>query len=178
MGIDNSKIRKAANGGMLIEIPGPERHSKADVLAAKLNSVLIDAKIKRSLLLANVRLTGLDDSISIEEVKCTLSEIGNCTPNNIRVNAIRPMTNGFGITWAQLPVEAALRATKESRIWIGWTSTRIELLAQKRIQCFKCWNFGHARYTCKNSIDRTNLCFKSDVRATKQTLAISHFAVY
>lgn len=46
IGIGKPKIRKAANGGILIEVSGPEKLVKADTLADKLREVLqSDAQI-------------------------------------------------------------------------------------------------------------------------------------
>lgn len=37
---------------------------------------------------------------------------------------------------------------------------RVEMLARRSLQCFRCWEFGHARYTCKSSVDRSGHCFR------------------
>lgn len=48
IGIKMTKIRRAANGGIIIEIPGVENNEKANTLARKLKQVLPDeARITR-----------------------------------------------------------------------------------------------------------------------------------
>lgn len=34
------------------------------------------------------------------------------------------------------------------------------LLPGRQLQCYKCLEFGHVRQMCKNSVDRSNLCYR------------------
>lgn len=45
MSIKDTRIRWAANGAVLIEIPGEDKSEKADLLAAKLGEVLLEDAI-------------------------------------------------------------------------------------------------------------------------------------
>lgn len=158
--IDNLKIRKTFNGGRIIEISGPEGQTKADLLADRLKVLLQnEAIITRPIKKGEIRLIGMDDSVEEEEVRAALSEIGKCATSEIKVGNIRRMNNGLGTVWVQCPLATAIRITNLGKIRIGWTTVKAELLKARPVQCFKCWEFGHISYACKNQVDRRGSCF-------------------
>lgn len=58
---------------MLIEIPGPESAAKADALASKLKEVFQNEfTVNRPVRKGEVRVVGLDDSVSQDEVACVI----------------------------------------------------------------------------------------------------------
>lgn len=158
--INSSRVRKAANGGIVIEISGPENAHKADVLADRLKTVFqSEATVKRPVKKGEVKIVGLDDSISSEEVACALADTGECSAQEFRVGSIRRMANGLGVVWVQCPLTVAIKAANTGKIKIGWTVAKIELLDARPTQCYKCWGYGHMRYACTSSIDRRGSCF-------------------
>lgn len=139
----------------------PEGKEKADLLQQNLARVLgEDAIVSRPVIKGDVRLIGLDDSVSAQEVADVLAEYGKCLPSEVKVGAIRRLGNGLHTVWAQCPLAAAVEAASKERINIEWTIARIELLKQRPTQCFKCWGKGHLRNQCVASVDRSNLCFR------------------
>src|SRR5580765_1887156 len=77
--IDRTKIRRAANGSMLIEVRGPDGQTKAKALREKLSEVLKDeTDITRPVTRREIRLVGLDDSTSIKDVRDTVVKQGGC----------------------------------------------------------------------------------------------------
>ncbi|XP_029679064.1 uncharacterized protein LOC115245097 [Formica exsecta] len=101
LGIEGTKIRHTVNGSVLIEIPGPEGHKKADVLRDKLMDALgPHAKVSRPMIRGDIRIIGLDDSITSSEVEEILVKQGNCKASDIKVGQIRPMNNGLFMVWA------------------------------------------------------------------------------
>lgn len=63
----------------------------------------------------------------------------------------------------QCPLAAAIKVTSTGKIRIGWTVARAELLKARPTQCYKCWEFGHISYTCKNKVDRRGCCFNCGI---------------
>lgn len=51
-------------------------------------------------------------------------------------------------------------ASKEGKIKISWTKSKIELLKNRQSQCYKCWGLGHLRDKCTSAIDRSRTCFR------------------
>lgn len=94
---------------------------------------------------AEMRIIGIDDSISKEEVKDTIADIGECQEESIKVGEIKRMTNGLGIIWISCPIQAANRIAAIGRIRMGWTTVRAEMLDKRPIQCYRCWEFEHVR---------------------------------
>lgn len=118
--IDSSKIRGTVNGGLLVEIAGPEGATKAKNLAGKLKQVLGEqAMITRPTIKGELRLTDLDDSTTEDEARCVLADIGGCSLEEVRTGPIRMMRNGLGSIWAQCPLAATLKISSLKKIKIG-----------------------------------------------------------
>jgi len=62
-------MRRAANGGILIEILSAEGSVKADALASRLRDVIGEsAVVARPVVRADVRVSGIDKSVSKDEL--------------------------------------------------------------------------------------------------------------
>lgn len=161
LGIERTKIRWAANGAALIEIFGDGNAGKADTLAERLRDVLKgEALVYRPTVKGELRIWGLDDSVSPDEVTCVVADTGSCLPSEVRVGAIARMNNGLGSVWVQCPLSAAVKVSTGGKLRIGWTVARVELLNVRPLQCFRCWQYGHVRSDCKSDVDRTGSCFR------------------
>lgn len=111
--------------------------------------------VARPTIMGELRLFGLDDSISKDEVKEAIAAKGNCKFIEINTGGIGKMRNGSGMVWIKCPLTAAILLSKMEKIRIGWSSIRIEMLGPCEKQCFYCWKYGHLKYNCKSEIDRT-----------------------
>lgn len=161
MKIELPRFRRTVNGGRLIEIPGPNGPELADQLAARLRVVFgSEATVTRLTTRGELRLTGLDDSVTAAEVGTVIARDGGCSVDEVKVGPIRTMTNGLGSVWLQCPLSAAVKVSASGRIRIGWTVARAELLKARPVQCYRCWQFGHVKFACKAPIDRGGLCFR------------------
>ncbi|KMQ89155.1 hypothetical protein RF55_11242 [Lasius niger] len=80
MGIESSRIRKAANGGIIIEIPGKDGTAKADELMDKIQEVFkkgnVKAVVKRPTVKGELRVYGFDDSVQAEDIREEISKKG------------------------------------------------------------------------------------------------------
>jgi len=162
MGIDASKIRKGINGGLIIEISGEENSIKAANLVEKLKEVLPDRdkiRISQPTTKADLKISGLD-SVTKQEVVEVIADLDKCNSDNIKAGDIRWMPNGLGVIWVQCPANTANRVTAFGKIKVGWTIAKIEVLPSRLLQCFRCWNYGHVRYSCTSTIDRSNHCYR------------------
>jgi len=158
---DGTKIRRAMNGGLVIEVLGVDGAAKADRLAEKLRDVVSDeVYVGRPIRKSELRIVGIDDSVTPDEIVDVIVKKGDCDRDHVKIGEIRPMTNGLGAVWAQCPSAAAHALAKEGRIGIGWTLARVTLLEPRPLQCYRCWAFGHVRGTCKASVDRRGYCFR------------------
>lgn len=161
LGITTSRVRKALNGGLLIEVSGEDSRLKAEKLVTQLRSVLKDsAAVSCPVKKRELTVVGFDESVTTEEIAEALSNIGGCPRMDIKMGPIRTMNNGLGMIWVQLPVAAAAKAAEEGRIRVGWTMARVELLKDRPLQCYKYWSFGHVQTTCRSMVDRRGACFR------------------
>lgn len=95
LGINGVRPRRAITGGYAFEVAVEDRASKADQLAAKLREAIggEGVKITRPCKMAEIRLKGLDDSITAE-VRESLVQKGQCTPEEIKVGMMMKTPNG------------------------------------------------------------------------------------
>lgn len=161
LGIDKTRIRRTAGDNILIAIPGLNKQAEADKLAAELTKVLgEDIMVSRPNIMGELRLYGLDDSITVEEIKEVISKHGNCKIQEIRSSNIKGMRNGLGMIWIKCPLSSAIQISKFEKIRIGWSTIKVEMLSAREKQCFRCWRYGHLKYNCKVDIDRTGHCYR------------------
>lgn len=74
--------------------------------------------------MAELRVTGLDDSVTPREVVEALAKQGACDPEQIRCVDIRAFPAGLGSIWAKCPFTAAREIVNCGRIKVGWVSAR------------------------------------------------------
>lgn len=175
LGIDRSRIRKAANGGVLIEIPGVDSGAKADLLANQLNDLIgKDANIARPMAKGDVKLYNIDDSISQLEMCSLFAEIDDCPLNFIKTGTIRQQRNGLNSILVNCPLQLAIKIAKMGKIRLGWL-TVVELMKKRMIKCYKCWHFGHIKNSCNSVVDRQGCCFRCGDRGHNYDKCINPF---
>lgn len=156
----DTRVRRAANGALLIEVMGKDSTERANRLASHIREVLKDeADVRRPIRQARLRLSGMDDSVTVDEVISTMANAGSCSEEDIRAGELRLGYNGLNQIFVQMPLAAALKIADHRRIRMGWSSVRVDLLRERPSQCYKCWDFGHVRGTCRSTIDYTGRCF-------------------
>ncbi|KYM93380.1 hypothetical protein ALC62_16022 [Cyphomyrmex costatus] len=163
LGITDLRSRKAKTGAFLIEIPGPDNEAKANKLATRLQDVFKgneDIKISRPIITSDIRLTGLDDSITSSDLWVWLCNTYNCGQLDVRVFSITTARNGMGTCVVKCPVRVANDLVDKKKINLGWTNARVTLFPGRRLQCHRCMQFGHVRTDCKSAIDRSADCYR------------------
>ncbi|XP_046743142.1 uncharacterized protein LOC124409516 [Diprion similis] len=163
--IPRTRVRRAANGGVLLEISGPDKTKKADELASCLGKAVREecgdrVYVTRPTMKAELRIRGLDDSATMEEVRVTLAKEGECRPEDVKVGPLRRMANDLHSAWVQCPLEAATKVADKGRLRIGWTSARVDLLDARPKQCYRCWSFGHISAASRTPEHRSEACYR------------------
>jgi hypothetical protein len=147
----------------MLEIPpGTENAEKAaDALAAKLREVVgEEAYIHRPMKCAEIRVTGLDDSSTAEEVVEAIAREGDCTTANIKPGIVSRGMSGIGSLWVSCPVAVAKKVVETGRLRVGWVSARVVLLDAKPLRCYRCQEAGHVGAKCDRGVDRSNWCHR------------------
>ncbi|XP_011701454.1 PREDICTED: uncharacterized protein LOC105458086 [Wasmannia auropunctata] len=161
IGIKETRMRSTVAGGVLIEIPGENTSPAADTLARKLRDAFQETNIliKRPMLRGEIRLTGLDASVTTDELIETLAKAGECDSTNVRLGSFRIARNGQRTVWLQCPLYSAHRLAESGRLRVGWSTALVTLLRRRPLQCFKCFATGHVRDRCPSGVDRSDKCF-------------------
>ncbi|XP_041974093.1 uncharacterized protein LOC121729598 [Aricia agestis] len=162
LGIGPLRIRQAATGARVIEIPGSTSHEKADALAARLSEVLAEeVDVSRPLKCADFKITGLSDAATVESVKSAIAREGGCLSTQIWVGEIQRGMTGTGFARMSCPVTAAKKLVSLGSIAVGWSKVMLHLVDARPKHCFRCLGMGHFAALCPPSMkDRSNLCYR------------------
>lgn len=162
LGITSPRMRRTRNNDIIIEIPGEDGARKADEFAEKLRGTMEGkAVVSRPTAKAEALLIGIEETVEQAEITAELMGVGNCRLGELRFGPLRPMRSNTSLRtmWIQGPIGAMNRIIERQRITLGWSVIRVVPLRARPVQCFKCWHLGHARGTCKATVDRSQDCF-------------------
>lgn len=113
-------LKRARNGGYLLEIKGEGGSDKANRLARDLEDTLSgDALVARPVKYAEMRVIGLDELVSPEEIERAICAQGECARSSLRVGNIRRAPNELGALQFRCPLAAVLERQEEVVIEIG-----------------------------------------------------------
>jgi len=160
--IKNIRCRETAKGGVLLDVRDPDATpDKVDALAGAIGSVLTGrVSVSRPTRRAEFRLRGIDPSSTVEELREAVAEAGGCSVAAVSVSGVRRLNSGHRVAWVCCPADVARSLSAGKCLTVGWSSAFIDLLHLKRVQCFRCWRFGHVRSACKAVTDRSDHCFR------------------
>lgn len=145
-----------------MEFSGGDATERANVMAASFRSALGDsAVVSRSVRLAVFRLRGLDLMVDQVDVRRAVASNGGCLEADVSVGEIGRLSGGTRSVWVKCPVDVARGLCAGGRLAIGWSSAIAEFFKVQRIQCYRCWGFGHVRESV--IMWKTGLACASDV---------------
>lgn len=160
-GITQVRQKRALTGGLILQIPGPDSAQKADALADRLRVALGDMNVKigRPVKMGEIRVMDLDESISKKDIAEAIAGAGECREEEIKVGEIRLSPAKLGTVWVRCPLTVIHKLNNAKHVQIGWIRARIQTLAARQLQCYRCLEAGHIRHQCQNSVDRSSLCY-------------------
>jgi len=157
-GIKEVRPKRAANGGLLLEIPGAAASQQADVLAARLRDMFPEdegVRVSRPVKRVDLRITGFDESVTPREIAEAISHFsGGCGAEDVRVGTIRTSRDGLCTVWVQAPATAGVPAAEAGKVYLGWARARVALLKGRPLRCFRCLAPGHVQQRCPCPVDR------------------------
>lgn len=161
VGLESVRVRKSATGARLIEVPGANSGRMADDLAERIKGIIGDvATIHRPTKTADLRITGLDESVTPEDVRTAVVLRGGCDADQVKVSAVRTLASGTGSALVRCPITVASVLAKDGRILVGWSSGQVKALETKPMRCFRCMGVGHTRALCPSPVDRGEWCYR------------------
>lgn len=162
LGITSVRVKRAITGGIVMEVPGEASAARADALAAKLRETLagMGVRVARPCKQAEIRLYGLDDSVTSAEVAAAVATASGCAAEAVATGDVRMSPGGLGTAWVRCPTGVARRLAVEGRVVVGWAEAKVQPLRPRPLQCFRCLEPGHVRGRCKSAVDRSGRCFR------------------
>ncbi|KOB67533.1 Gag-like protein [Operophtera brumata] len=104
-GISGLRFRKAVTGARILEVPGALSSTQADTLAQKLRETIGElAMVSRPTKCAELRITGMCDSVTPEEVIAAVAQQGDCPRECVKIGSLRCDSWGHSSIWHALVV--------------------------------------------------------------------------
>ncbi|XP_041976509.1 uncharacterized protein LOC121731220 [Aricia agestis] len=175
------RVRRAATGAQIMELPPSATSETADRLADKMRLVLAGvARVARPVKCTDIRVSGLDDSVTREAVLAAVGTKTGCSLEHIKGGDVRQGPGGTGTMWVRCPVAAANTLMAAGRLLVGWSSARVQAMEPKAMKCFRCLEIGHTGRQCTSEVDRSGLCFRcgQDGHKSSSCTAKPHCAIY
>jgi len=94
--------RRALTGAQIYEVKGPDNVNKADALAAQLREVMSGregVRVTRPIMMTEIRIRDLDESVEPSQVADAISRAGNCSPDDIKTGVVQFTGRGMGTLW-------------------------------------------------------------------------------
>ncbi|XP_013167370.1 PREDICTED: serine/arginine repetitive matrix protein 1-like [Papilio xuthus] len=160
-GLESVKVRTSMTGSKLMEVGGAAPEETADRLAAELVRVIgAWADVTRPSKLVDLRVSGLDETVTCKEVAAKVAATGNCPPGAVKVGRIRKSYWGGGATIVRCPAAAAKAAVQTGKVAIGWSMATISAVEARPMRCYRCMMLGHTRALCPTEAENGRLCFR------------------
>lgn len=158
-GVAIKKLSKSSNGNVKLLLTENKSGGKERFLEEIKNKISCAQNAALQTKQQGVIIFDLEEDVSQDEVKKTISEELNTSAGDIGVNEIRKTRAGANMVTVYLPSEKARQLIAMKRIKIGWTPCRIKEKFDPQL-CFRCQSFGHLSSTCKNERVAGRRCLK------------------
>ncbi|XP_050361228.1 uncharacterized protein LOC126780649 [Nymphalis io] len=143
------RVRRSATGARLLELPKAQAE-QADKLAEKLRTVLDGvASVVRPVKRVELKVTGLDDSVTKDKLVAAVARAGNCSPDSVRCGVLQRGPGYMGMVRVTCPLTAAKKISDAGRLLVGWSSAKVCVLEQRPLRCFK---YGHKSAGCTEKL--------------------------
>lgn len=130
----------------------------ADDLAVKMRQAIREVRglrVTRPLKRAKLRLQGMDDSITKEELAESVAGVAGCRIENLALGEIKSPLNRLRSVWLRCPVAVSNKFLEEERWRVRWAKP----LPACQMRCFRCLEAGHAA-TKYEGVDRSDRCHR------------------
>ncbi|XP_013139954.1 PREDICTED: uncharacterized protein LOC106104441, partial [Papilio polytes] len=163
------RFRVCATGARRFEVIGEDNGPQADALAERMTQIFSRdmVRISRPVKSTEIKVSGLDDSTTVEEVLAAVAEAGGCPTDTLKCSGVVRDRFGVGHAWVQCSVTTAKRVADAGRLTMSWVSANIKLLAPRPLRCYRCLQKGHVRAQCNSEVDRSMLCFRCGLEGHK-----------
>ncbi|CAG9790270.1 unnamed protein product [Diatraea saccharalis] len=162
LGIPGVEMGRAVSGALLLKVPGAKSDQLADRLASELRRVLDPTiEVTRPVKRVDMRITGLDEAVEVDELRSAISKGGGCPPERIVMGPFLQGVRGGKVALVRCPTDAASALLEGGgSVVVGWTRAKVQRLEPLPVRCYRCMGTGHVRRTCPAKEDRSGICFR------------------
>ncbi|CAH0405846.1 unnamed protein product [Chilo suppressalis] len=161
--VELDKLRHSLStmGTKILVVPGSDSPMKADALARRIGEVMADLmEVGRLEKVADLRITGLNESVTTKELVQAVAEKGGC-----RCRPCKVVSGATGFTKVRCAVDVAKKGAEGDKL--DWSLARVTVLGPPPTHCFKCMGRGHVADRCPSREDRSSFCFRTAATFTK-----------
>ncbi|CAH0402029.1 unnamed protein product [Chilo suppressalis] len=80
---------------------------------------------------ADMRIFGLDESITLDDIKEVVAKRGGCCPREVTAGGVNPGSGGMWGTLVRCPAWAARKVAEGGRIKVGWSQAQVKVLSRR-----------------------------------------------
>ncbi|CAK1546355.1 unnamed protein product [Leptosia nina] len=111
-GLETLRVRKAATGATVLELPGANSGPKADALAEKLGTLFgKKMTVTRPVKTVDIRISGIDESVGEMELQDAVAKKGGCHFNDVKIGQKRDDRGSYGNIGRRRPRRRYARAS-------------------------------------------------------------------
>jgi hypothetical protein len=155
-----TRMRKAKNGGLLIEVRGGT--SNLDTIRKEVaRSVGSEAAVRALKQRGLIEVRDLDEWSSKEDLVDAVVREAGIEATDAKVISFRKGYGGVQMALVLLPLQATKKLADLGRIKVGLVCCRVRAHTNGK-RCFRCLAFGHESRACAGP-DRQNLCRRCGV---------------
>ncbi|XP_037292554.1 uncharacterized protein LOC119188793 [Manduca sexta] len=112
----------------------------------------------------SLRISGLDDSVTVEEVVAAIVRTTGCSAEELKPGALRPDYAGMLAITVSCPVTAAKVVAEGRRLLVGWVSAQVKLLEPQPLRCYRCQTGHHVGANINHCARAQDLLLQSMAR--------------
>lgn len=115
------RYKVSQTGARRLELPSAGNNEKAETLVRRIQEIVGEGvAVIRPVKCADLRIAGLGDSVTPEELAGVIAKAGGCAVDSVKVGEIRQNFTGVGTAWVRCPVETTKKVVEGRRLLVGF----------------------------------------------------------